>query len=68
LIQWTYCVHTCFYIVLIFKKYQHVITVATNLCNYICNYTADPSLILKGTLKPTHTTTLVPNLTHITPQ
>jgi len=26
LIQWTYCVQTCFYIVLIFKKYQHVIT------------------------------------------
>jgi len=54
------------YIVLIFlkKKYQHVITAETNLCNYICNYTADPSLILK----PTHTTTPVPNLTHITPQ
>jgi len=55
--QWTYCVHMflhCTYIL----KYKHVITTVTNLCNYICNYTADPPL----TLKPTHATTPIPNL------
>jgi len=57
-----------FYIVLIFKKKYHVITAVINLCNCICNYTADPSLTLKPTLKPTHTTTPVPNLNPITPQ
>jgi len=34
-------------------------------CNYICNYTADPSLTLKPTLKPTHTTIPVPYHTSI---
>jgi len=49
-------------------KFKHVITAIINLCNYICNYTVDPSLTLKTTLKPTNTTTPVPNLTRITPQ
>jgi len=44
-----------FTLYLYFKKYLHVITAVTNLCNYICNYTADPSLTL--------TTTPVPNFT-----
>jgi len=47
LIQLTYCVHPCFYIVLIFKKFLHVITSVINLCNYICNYTVDPSPTFK---------------------
>ncbi len=45
LVQCTYRVHTCFYIVLIFKiKYIYVITSAINFCNYMYNYTVDPSL------------------------
>jgi len=39
LIQWIYCVHTCFYIVLVFEKYLHVITAVINFCDYIPHLT-----------------------------
>ncbi len=35
-----FCVHTCFYIVLILKKkYLYLFTSVINFCNYIYNYT-----------------------------
>jgi len=34
------------------------------ICNYIYNYTVNISRTPKPTLKPTHTTKPVPNLTH----
>ncbi len=39
LIQCTYCVHTCFHIVLIFDKIA-----ICSYCNYNYNYIVDPSL------------------------
>ncbi len=32
------------YIVLIFKKYLHVLTAVIDFCKYICNYTVNPTL------------------------
>ncbi len=57
-----------FTLYLYFKKYLYVITSVINFCNYIYNYTVDPSLTPKPTLKPTHTTKPVPNLTRIPPR
>lgn len=60
LIRCTYCVHRCFYIVLTFEKYMHVITFAINFYNCIYNYTVYPSFTPKPTLKRTHTTKPAP--------
>ncbi len=57
-----------FYIVLIFFKNLHVNASVTNFCKYIYNYTVDPYLTPKPTLKPTHATKPVPNRTRIPPQ
>ncbi len=39
----TYCVHACFYIVLMFKKYLTLTTYVFNLFSYIYSYTGNPT-------------------------
>jgi len=47
-----------FYTVHILQKYLHVITAVINFCNYINNYSIDPSL----TPNPPLNLTIPPNL------